>query len=261
MQALLTVIQTEMYKARKAKALWITAALFTIVPVVSSFFMYVLNNPELAEASGLLGAKAQIAGEASWSAFLMILSQMIAVGGIIVYGFVIAWIFGREYADRTIKDLLALPFSRSIVVYGKFLTGLLIHVYLSGYIILLGFILGFAIRLPGWNEMLASGSMFTLGIITFFIIILSTPAAFFASIGRGYLAALGFIIVILIVSQLITVLGYGDYFPWAIPALMGGIDGAEAIQLTAFHWGMILIVSSLGVGLTVYEWNFSDYKL
>src|SRR5690625_2365297 len=136
LQSLLVVIQTEIFKAVKAKALWITALLYTIAPVVSSFFMYVLKDPELAAASGLLGAKAQIAGEASWSAYIMMQSQMIAVGGIIVYGFITAWMFSREYADRTIKDLLALPFSRSIVVYGKVLTSFFIQICLSLYIIL-----------------------------------------------------------------------------------------------------------------------------
>src|SRR5699024_1298166 len=41
-------------------------------------------------------------------------AQMIAVGGIFVFGFVTSWIFGREYADKTVTDLLALPYSRAI---------------------------------------------------------------------------------------------------------------------------------------------------
>lgn len=260
LQSLLIVIQTEIFKALKAKALWITTLLYTIAPVVSSFFMYVLKDPELAEASGLLGAKAQIAGEASWSAYIMIQSQMIAVGGILVYGFITAWIFGREYADRTIKDLLALPFSRSIIVYGKFLTSFIIQICLSLYIISLGIILGLIVGLPGWEEMMTDGSMLILSLVTFFIIILSTPVAFFASIGRGYLAALGFIVVILMFSQFVTVIGYGDYFPWAIPALMSGMAGIKSISLTIYTWGIILLVSALGVGLTVYRWLFADYE-
>src|SRR5699024_5764345 len=97
-------------------------------------------------------------------------------------------------------------------------------------------------------------------LVTFFIIILSTPVAFFASIGRGYLAALGFIVVILMFSQFVTVIGYGDYFPWAIPALMSGMAGIKSSSLTIYTWGIILLVSALGVCLTVYRWLFADYE-
>jgi ABC-2 type transport system permease protein len=36
------------------------------------------------------------------------LAQGIAIGGLFVFGFIMSWIFGREYTDRTMKDLLAL---------------------------------------------------------------------------------------------------------------------------------------------------------
>ena len=36
-----------------------------------------------------------------------------AAGGLFLFGFLFIWVFGREYSDRTAKDLLALPTARS----------------------------------------------------------------------------------------------------------------------------------------------------
>lgn len=104
---LYTVLRVECLKVIKSKVIWLTAAAFTIAPLMAGFFMFVLKNPELAKNSGLLGTKAQIAGEATWPSYIELHAQMISVGGIFIFGFVTSWIFGREYADQTIKDLLS----------------------------------------------------------------------------------------------------------------------------------------------------------
>ncbi|MBZ2174339.1 hypothetical protein K8M07_03665 [Schnuerera sp. xch1] len=46
-----------------------------------------------------------------------------------------------------------------------------------------------------------------------FTLVLSTPAAFFARFGRGYLSSFGFILIIVILAQIIAIAGYGEYFP------------------------------------------------
>jgi len=41
--------------------------------------------------------------------------------GLIGFAFVTGWVFGREYSDRTVKDLLALPTPRLSIVLSKFI--------------------------------------------------------------------------------------------------------------------------------------------
>lgn len=260
MKQLLIVIQTELFKAFKVRAIWLTVLMFTLVPLVSSFFMYVLKDPEFATSSGLLGAKAQIAGEASWPAFIAVQGQMIAVGGLIAYGFITSLIFGREFAHLTVKDLLALPYSRLLIVLGKFITSFMINIVLSLYIIAIGFMLGLLIDLPNWQEVISSQHLKLFCLVTLLTIILTTPVAFFATIGRGYLLGIGFIVIVLISSQLITVLGYGNIFPWAIPALMSGIVEEAEFKLMNYHWVILIGTSLLGVGLTLYSWLYIDYS-
>ena len=75
---------------------------FSLAPLVIGLFMVILKDPESARSLGLLGAKAQLtAGTADWPTFLSMLGQAVAVGGAILFAFLTAWVFGREFADRT----------------------------------------------------------------------------------------------------------------------------------------------------------------
>src|SRR5690625_1021516 len=191
MSYFLTALQIEMLKIRKSKVIWITAAAFSIAPLMAGFFMFVLKDPELAKSSGLLGAKAQIAGEANWPSYLNLHAQMIAVGGILVFGFVTSWIFGREYTDKTAKDLIALPYSRSVLVLAKFIASFITSIMLSAYVVTLGFLFGWIIGLPEWSPTVVTHGLSILLVVTILTMVLSTPVAFFACYGRGYLAPLG----------------------------------------------------------------------
>src|SRR5699024_6926344 len=75
----LASLYTEGLKIIKSKVIWIIAAAFSIAPLMAGFFMFVLKDPELAKSSGLVGAQAQIAGEANWQSYMELHAQMIAV--------------------------------------------------------------------------------------------------------------------------------------------------------------------------------------
>ncbi len=97
-------------------------------------------------------------------------------------------------------------------------------------------------------------------IVTILTIVLSAPGAFFASFGREYLAPLAFIVLMLIFSQIIAAIGYGDYFPWAIPSLYIGLAGEEYF-LGFFRVLIILLTGLLGIISTVFWWIFADQHL
>ncbi|WP_394697887.1 ABC transporter permease [uncultured Methanomethylovorans sp.] len=47
-------------------------------------------------------------------------TEIILTLGTIGFGIISSWIFGREYSDRVIQDLLALPVPRSTIVLSNF---------------------------------------------------------------------------------------------------------------------------------------------
>src|SRR5699024_8493957 len=242
MRSFHAVLQTECLKVRKSKVIWITVLAFTIAPLMAGFFMFLLKDPEIAKSTGFLGVKAQIAGEANWLSYIRLHAQMIAVGGLLVFGFVTSWIFGREYADNTAKDLLALPYSRVVIVMAKLVASVITNIALCAYIVCLGFLFGWIIGLPQWSFEMVTKGLFIVLIVSILTIALSTPVAFFASYGGGYLAPLGFVVITLVLSQIVSAAGFGAYFPWAIPSLYSGVT-ADGYTL---EWGGLIIIFTTG---------------
>lgn len=253
------LLQVEFYKIRKSKVIWLTALAFTIAPLMAGVFMFVLKNPEFAESVHLVGAKAQIAGEANWPSLLNLQAQIIAVGGIFVFGFVNSWVFGREFTDGTAIDLLVLPFSRSLIVVAKFLITFVTNFLLSFYIVVLTCFLGFIIGLPDWTFAAFQTGILLIFIVTILTIFLSTPVAFLASYSRGFLAPLGFVIVVLVFSQIIAALGFGHFFPWSIPALLSEVTMDETL-INIGKLAIILVTSLIGFLGTVFWWRIADYS-
>ena len=186
----------------------------------------------------------------------VLMKPVIETRGIFVFGFVISWIFGREYADHTVKDLLTLPYSRAVIVTAKFMASFIVSFLLSVYILLIGFIIGWIIGLPEWSWDVVMHSLFIIFIVTVLTILLRIPVPFFASFSRGYLAPLGFLVVALIFSQIIAAIGCGEYFPWSVPALYSGMTGEHIINLSGVI--MIIITSLLGVFSTLFWWLYAD---
>ncbi|UCC51972.1 MAG: ABC transporter permease, partial [Anaerolineaceae bacterium] len=155
-------IWVEMLKARRSKMPLLTVLAFSLAPLAGGFFMFIMKDPELARRLGVISLKAQIvAGSADWLTFLDILTQAVAIGGIILFSLITSWVFGREYADYTISDLLALPTSRSAVVLAKFFLIVLWSAALTVVITLIGLGVGTVVVLPA-----APSEVFWQGTIT-----------------------------------------------------------------------------------------------
>src|SRR5262245_40526324 len=114
-------VRVELLKLRRSRTPVMTMLAFSLVGLVDGLFMVILKDPAAARRWGLLGAKAQFAGgvAATHTAFGF-LTQATGIGGLFVFGLVFVWVFGREFADRTVKDLLALPVPRIAIVAAKF---------------------------------------------------------------------------------------------------------------------------------------------
>ncbi len=102
MNAFLSAFWAETLKARRSKVSWVTAAAFSIFPIVGGLFMIIMKDPEQARAMGLIGAKAQLltAGVADWPTYFDFLTLGTTAGGAILFAFITAWIFG----DGSIVD-------------------------------------------------------------------------------------------------------------------------------------------------------------
>ncbi|MFN2153102.1 MAG: ABC transporter permease, partial [Anaerolineales bacterium] len=169
-----------------------------------------------------------------------------------------SWVFGREYSDRTISDLLALPTPRSFIVLAKFILVFLWSALLIVIIYLIGLGVGAAIHLPYSSiDVIFQGTQ-TLAVTALLTAALAAPVAFVACAGRGYLAPMGFAIFMVILAQIIAAVGWGEYFAWSIPALYAGMAGPAYAELGVPSFAILILTSILGVLGTFAWWSFAD---
>jgi ABC-2 type transport system permease protein len=259
MTAFRSALWAEALKARRSRVSRGTAAGYLILPLFGGLFMFILKDPERARAMGLLGLKAQLAaGVADWPAFFMILLQGTAIGGSLVFAFMTAWLFGREFSDRTAKELLALPTPRQAIVGAKFV---LLAPWILGLTVLI-FVIGLgvatAVGIPGWSPDLAWTSFGSLLLTALINLMLMPLVAFFASAGRGYLVPLGWAIATLALAQVAAILGWGDWFPWTVPALVSGMMGPPAEQLEPQSYLVVALALIVGLVATFAWWLRAD---
>jgi ABC-2 type transport system permease protein len=259
MNNFLSALWIESLKMRRSKVPLFTAIGFSIVPLVGGLFMVILKDPEAAKSMGLISAKAQLmVGVADWPAFFNILAQAVAVGGAILFAIVTAWIFGREFSDRTAKELLALPTSREAIISAKFIVIAVWTITLSLFVFGFGLVVGNLVVIPGWSiQLLQSAFIDILGSAMLTIALLPF-VALIASMGRGYLPAFGWTILTVAMAQIAAIMGWGDWLPWSIPALFSGAVGPRAEQLGLHSYVIIISASLIGLAATFYWWRNAD---
>jgi ABC-2 type transport system permease protein len=256
MHSLGDMIWAELRKAiRSRMPLW-TALGSTFMPLGIAFLIFVAKNPAISQKLGLISAKANLIAYAStdWQAYLGLFGEMVAAGGFIIFVLVISWVFGREFADGTLKDMLATPVPRSTILLGKFIVVAIWSAMVTAVIYVVGLVMGVLLKLPGGSLALFSRESGLLVVAACMTISVVLPFALFASVGRGYLLPFGVAILMLMMTNLVVVVGWGEFFPWAVPLLYS--QGDEA--LTAASYVIVLVTGLAGVTATYLWWQLAD---
>jgi len=259
MNSFSSALWTETLKMRRSKVPLFTAVGFSFAALVDGLFMIIMKDPEAARKMGLISAKAQLlAGTADWPTFFSVLAQAVAVGGAILFAIITIWMFGREFSDHTVKELLALPTSRETIIAAKFTILAVWTLILTVFIFLIGLIIGSLVHIPGWStELLRSafGDVMGSSLLT---ILLLPFVALVASAGRGYLPSFGWTILTVVMSQIAAITGWGDWFPWSVPALFSGMAGPRADLLGWYSYVMVILTSLIGLAVTFHWWRTAD---
>jgi ABC-2 type transport system permease protein len=259
MTNLSSALWAESLKAIRSRVPLFTALGFALVPLMGGLFMVILKDPEAARSMGLISAKARLtAGTADWPAFLGLLSQAAAVGGAFGFSIVAIWVFGREFSDHTLKELLAVPAPREATVAAKFVVVVIWSLALTILMLGVGLAIGHLVDIPGYSAALLTASVGDVIGAAVLTIALMPYVALIASTGRGYLLPFGWIILTTMLAQTALFMGWADWFPWAIPALFSGAAGPRA-GLLGFHSYLILLTACLiGLAATFVWWRDAD---
>lgn len=248
-------LTVEWWKVRRSPVvLTATALMGILLPAMGLGFYQVA----ISGGNGLLADKASafLAGT-GWAGYLGLVEQIAAVALLLGAGIVVAWAFGREHVDRTFPSLFARPVSLRVVAGAKFTVMFAwvatVAIAVSAMAIVLGVAAGVgplsgevAAQLPKLLLVTASSGM------------LALTLGWVASVGRGYLPAIGVLIVIIAAAQVAVLFGTGGWFPYAIPGLIAvaGSDGAP--QLNTLQFALVPAIVAGAAWLTLRWWATAD---
>ncbi|MNC19855.1 ABC-2 family transporter protein [compost metagenome] len=235
---ILSVLHCELRKIIRSNVFWI-------------MFLVLGFGPIMMGVGNILSSDA---GAVQWEQYLTDLLDTLAPLGLIGYTFIAAWVFGREFSDRTIKDLLAKPVSRAKIVLSKFLVILAWCLLLSIYMFAVGFAVGAIMGAQGGSAAFIWSLFFKFLITSLLYIFVTAPSILLANVTKGYLAPLGLILIIVILSNVLASFGFAPYFPWTIPSVF---QSTGSLQLSSIV--ILAYTGIIGIAGTFAWWRYAEH--
>lgn len=234
---ILSLIHCEALKVLRSNVFWIVVVAFAIMPIMLGLVTYIN------------------AADAGWGPYLTNLLGTSTALLVVGFSFTACWVFGREYTDKTINELLVKPVSKLYVVLSKFIVIFLWDVLLAFFMFAVVSIMGLLIGLNGGTWLLIMNSYLAFMAASLLTMVVSTISALLANVSKGYLAPIGLAFLIVIISNVVAQAGLGAYFPWTIPALF--ISNAPL----GFASIAILVMTGIaGFVGTVAWWRFAKQQ-
>ena len=234
---ILSFVGCEALKVLRSSVFWIVVSAFATMPIMLGLVTYIN------------------AADASWEPYLTDLLGSITALLVIGFSFTACWVFGREYTDKTISELLVKPVSKLYVVLSKFIVIFLWDVLLAFFMFAVVFIMGILIGLNGGSGVLIMNSFLAFMATSLLIMVVSTISALLANVSKGYLAPIGFAFLIVIISNVVAQAGLAAYFPWTIPALF-----ISNVPLGFVSIAILAITGITGFVGTVAWWRFAEQR-
>ena len=247
-----TAILAELVKlARSAIGRLVTVLLAVAVPAMAAGFV----------AAAESGGSSQIALKVrplvhgvGWDALTSTTGQVASIAMLLGVGFVVSWIFGREFSDGAIETLLMTRPSRAVLASAKLIAvlawAMTTAVASTAVMLGLGALLGLTTGTP-WPGV---GRMLVGAVLT---ALLALPFALVATIGRSALAGVGAVIGVIVITQILTVIGVGPWFPYAAPSMWLGMGGPDLTASTA-QLLLVLPLAAAGWAATALWWQYAE---
>jgi len=178
--------------------------------------------------------------------------------GVLLLAVIAAYVFGREYVEGTLKNMLALPVARAWFVLAKFVVVAVWWAVLVAAILAESLVVGWALELPGFSAAVlgsGAGDVFLAAAVGY---LLTPVVAWIATLGRGYLPPLGFAMLMLVLGNVFGATGWGRWFPWSVVPLYAGVAGPRVETLAPGSLVVVGITCVAGAVATVAQVRWAD---
>ena len=234
--SLTSFVYCEICKVYKSSVFWVVIIAFTLLPTLG-----------LVKYFG--------AADVSWGVYLADVLGMFVSLLIIGFAFTTCWIFGREYTDKTISDLLVKPVPKLTIAMSKFIVIFLWNSLLTTIMLMVTLLLGAYMGLIGGTTTLLLHYFLLFMTISLLIMFVSTVSSFMANVTKGYLAPIGLIFLIVVIVNVAPNVGLSAYVPWTIPGLLLSDGFLRPISIL-----ILTITGIIGLVGTVAWWRFVEQK-
>ena len=232
---ILSLVYCEIRKAYKSSVFWVMTIAFALLPGISLI-------------------KYSVAMGVSWEAYFSDINMFAAIM-IIGFAFTTCWIFGREYSDKTINDLLVKPISKLRIAISKFIAIFLWNTLLTILMFAVVVLIGACVSLTHGTATLILDHFLLFMATSLLTMFVSTISSFVANVTKGYLAPIGLIFLIVLIINIVENVGLSAYIPWTIPGLLMS-DGF----LSPISVFILAITGITGFVGTVAWWRFAEQQ-
>jgi ABC-2 type transport system permease protein len=254
-------IFSEYLKLKRSKVVWVSALAYVFIAASAYFVLWIVKNPEAARGLGLLGKKADIlasGSSADWGGLFTLLTEMSVMGGMILYSIIVIYVFGREYAEGTAKNMLALPNRRGDFVLAKLAVAASWYALLTAFLFAEGLIVGSLLGL-GTPPAGVLGPAAVNMLIAALVATALQPLVALVTVGSGgYLAPFGYTIATLILANLIAHTEWGRWCPWSIIALLSGMTGPRQADVVLGSALVMAATFAIGLAGTIAQQELAD---
>lgn len=249
-------IRTEWWKLRRSPVTLVATALIgVVIPAMGLGFQAVASGG----GSGPLARKAgaMLVGD-GWFGYLGAIEQIAAAAAFLGAGVVVTWVFGREHVDRTFSSLFALATPRRAIAGAKFVVLTCWLVSLSMLMTAVAAGLGLLAGVGPFHPGTVTPELARLFAVVLASTVLALPVGWIASVGRGYLPAVGALVLVIAAAQVSVLFGMGAWFPFAVPGLLAVAGSAGIPVPNAVQFALVPATALLGVLLTVRWWHRAE---
>lgn len=179
--------------------------------------------------------------------------------GVLLYGVITAYLFNREYAENTLKNLLTIPVSKSSLIVSKLILLLVWIMILTLVSWGLTSIFGVIGPFDDFSFQFMTRFLWEFVIGGFMLFLLSTPVIFITLLFKDYVPTIVFTIGITMVNVLISNSEYSVLYPWSA-TLAVATNTFRPEYPPYYSYVAILATSILGIFAAVLYFKRVDIR-
>ncbi|MDU5144236.1 MAG: ABC transporter permease [Paenibacillus dendritiformis] len=177
--------------------------------------------------------------------------------GTLLYGVITAYLFNREYAEDTLKNLLTIPVSRTGLIASKLVLLFLWIMVLTFTSWGLTFIFGLLGQFEGLTAGVVLHSLKKFFIGGSLLFLLSTPTMFVSFLFKNYVPTIIFTAVITMGNVALANREYKAIFPWSAVHVIAE-NGFVPAYPPLYSYAVIIAAAVIGLMAAIVYFNKSD---